>query len=1232
MNTHRPSHPSSPNNSSRQEWSLAIIGLVDSGKSTFLARLYGSGLEGPQCSSTSHFSLSFPPAIIPEESASIEKINELWEWICSNFDKKKKTFDKTDFSFNISGPGLENGLKVHCQDNLGEAFQPLKDSEETQIDKNRLLEIKKDLHRCYPHVHAAIILIESSKVDDPASTALVKSMLDFLPRYTKFKVPVMKLIIFTKAATSGQMDALHDKIQRLQKQWKKQGYSWVKVLACESLNDLEKVPDKDGRFRWILPSEDKEKTTLPAWIHSPATAILELPRMLVSYRRWRKIKLSLIITATIATLIALWFWQGYQKDCSVFSDIEKTPEKKIGTRLENYLTIPSHTARNFFYPLKHSTGKAQVKWNNWFFDYYLPHIESLEARTNELASIQEKKIWKHVNRVRFGEERTKLFKGLEDVKNTFTQHIAQIRDEAYKVEDPEAFIRDKSKKFPKECPSLEILQKENFTNLVNEYKVERKQVENFSKIVIRWKEYNDLVLSNLLFMANNPNLKFKVHNDIRRRDLKRLSSNIGTTGLESPYESNRLLSTLVSVLERYPEYLEILSTTQQILDKVKKEIQRLQELNSKNYDELSHLLKWEDRIEHCNKTIPQLKDLPESKEWMDLKNNLTRDLLKSQDKLKEIEDKIKINKDDINEQIRLVKDGIAAKQDLAPEHIDRLNKQKEQYNKQKEDISKAWETVLTKKHEFSIDKKTLPALKKSINDYVNCLQAQGRERIKDHANELQQIKEDMAAEEDSTDKKISDVRDRWTGLSRKNTVKERSEIRREVAIKLRELLNSYKAKDVQGDINAWESNIKGIVADTKNFGSSTDDQYDEALNGIKLIAEFGKALNIPESSQNSYTEDRTVILTKWANERWETIKKESDSFCEKSRFSEAIDYIKKYLSPEKPKPYEIYDDMAKKEINQVAKKWEQVICKEMGDYANKPIVQKIDFTTYRKKVDDLFKEYQKVYPAVSANLLEEYRKAGEKINDNLINWYTKCVDSQLEKSPRMKNDDTQRILETWDQVDKLHTLFKEIYEDTDLAFNPQYIGKAKRAFEILTALKTDTHRFKISISSLEIIMNGPDYWGLNNYPEPALHFVLDGETLWKVTLKDKKPNNSTLDTNKANRDYTVEQEKKNKTKNYSVRADWKELPDTIKYLQGKELTLSVKVEKQVSEEIVLILISNTETPGCLFNRKQKLEKSGNVKYEPKFSSPKTMSLVFRACIETEVLNCFLVGSTYNLWQ
>lgn len=1211
------------NKQSRKEWPLAIIGLPDSGKSTFLARLYGAGLEGVQGSSSNCFSLSFPPAIIPEECQSLEQVKKLWDWICSNFDKKKKTVNEANFTFNISGPGLMSGLKVLCQDLPGETFQTPKETDSDLIDPHKLQELKKEMHRKYRYLHGAIILIESSKADDPASTALVRGMLDFLPRYTNLHVPVMKLVIFTKAASPTPDEQLQNKISRLQTQWKKQGYSWVNVIACESISDLQKTTDDGGQIRWSLPVTNGEmvSSAQPAWIYNPTAAILELPRMLIAYRARRRLLLILISVAIIFVLSALWCLQGYQSDRKDFDGIINEPDAQIGKSFERYLTVTSYNFRNLYYPFKHYTGSAKSKWNDWFFDKHIRGTINLEAITNDLNAVQQRQVWKYVERERYTRTYSNSLEQCRVMLGKFNTDMSKLRFDACEADNPGKVINEAGNDYP-EMPSLKHGEKEVRDKLKLDFEDEETKVKRFAANVNQWSAVIKPLIDELQLMSNEPRLKFGSLQTIRERDLTALGKNVESTGLESvPYQSNRLLLALKTAIKKQiSQEGEELQHVQKVLDKVGCQIRETQKRASDLREKFSLASTWLEKCDLCASAIGILKDLPEGKEWEVLKTEWNDKITSSQRVLTDTLKKVKDKNEDPQEQLTILTGLI---DDLAPEHKTILVAEETKIKEELKDLRQKWDNVEKAFLRYIKDCKELIPVEVTISDYRSCLQGQGRPCVKDHMNDFAQICKAISDERGRVDKLFADRAALWVDAGHKD-VEKRKVVRRRVGIILQQLQLTFEHQRSQPFVNEWFANIKGRVNSIRESAVSTDEEYDEVLDCIGLVSELYIGLHISKDEQMDMEESKQSIQLKWADQHWKKVEVAANDFLTRNRFSDAIQVLREYQNQPNTR-YQMFTVESDSKIKLIASRWSVELCENFGKLGKESIKEKKDYTERRDKITAWINAFVKE-SSITADLKEARRNAENELNSGLQNWYIGRVDGILGSLPQEKE---KAILASWDKVDALMKLFEDIRNDNDInSFNRRLSDKAYSACEKLKQLKKELP-FELAFSSIQITMENADYWGTNNYPEPVLRFINDGKELWRISLKAKAHYNEVQDSVKNTRSYQVTQNKE-ASRFVVLASDWK--GDNIDYIPNGTLILKMEVARQVTEVLELVLITKENTPGCLLRKSQPLAVKGDVKYKPYGANENTMPVYFKIDVNAPKLEPFYsVPFTFADW-
>ena len=732
-----------------KDWNLAIVGLPDSGKSTFLARLYGTVDDGD---SVGAYSLSFPPSIDCDNDNSLAEIKDLWTWVKSHFDEKKKTLKSTRFSMLAGCPGPSNALKIIFEDHPGELFQPKDEHDIEQIDEAVIEKERKEFRDKCPRLNAIAILIEADKAQDEGNLALLKSMLAYIDKIAPKGdggQPVFKVVVFTKAyeADCG-IDGVRDACRRFTKTLSRQGRKNLRVLACESLEDLV----EDGGS-WKLPSpEDKRK--FPNWILTPTEVIVALLRMRRSWIMRRRVLLTTAIGFVISLIAGATWFLGKQADQELYEAAMREGNDANGTqeqRIEHYLDPNRH--HDWFYPVPKNHRMAIAKkykdaiWGGrgtfWaknldereaFLEKHRKSAMSPIANTTELSvHIKTNNLNIADAKTSYDEELTSWEKGI--LASGDTNQLLRAIDELPNSGDPN---------YPeKSMPSLR-----NKVGIPRQEKLKR----DFDVESNKWNAERDCLvskleaeasfncLSDLLRTMNADDYAYYVYRKKRENELLGLLDSIPVTKL--PFWCERLISPMSNAFEM----CTVSDTKGEAMAKLAGRIADIERRRSEVLAaSVRHVKDFKSEIyanrqkEVCKAALEELTpDCAEYAAWKDRKDDVDARCAKSAKLKADIEAKVIDAKDSPKTQLEILSGDVA---ELVPEDRESLDRLRKEVEDDWRKLRSKWGELVAvfgklKPVDIAGDHREVEG---ALKNYDRAVEVTGRAKIIEHAEELHRI-------------------------------------------------------------------------------------------------------------------------------------------------------------------------------------------------------------------------------------------------------------------------------------------------------------------------------------------------------------------------------------------------------------------------------------------------------------------------------------------------------------
>ncbi len=1211
----------------REQWQIAVIGLPNSGKSTFLARLYGANIGNATDSTDDLFALSFPPTSDPEENEARAKYKERWKWICSNFERKHETIDNAGLCFNIAGPGLSKDIKVFARALPAETFQLPDNLHSGSIAPDTLEQYRNACRRKHRHLHGAVILIDSARAGDPESTALVKSMLDFLPTRNQHRKPVFKLVVFTKAAAITGAHDLRETIQNLETQWRGQGQRWLRVVACEAIRDLRKTTGSDGRVHGTLPQPGKPDSAagIPEWIRTPSSAMLEFPRMLTAFNQYCRRHKRIAAAAVMAVLAGLWGAHGYRHDGRTFRAAIDAPPAQRAIALETYITTFGGSLRNMLYPFRHRIEPAILQWNASYFDEYMAHLD-LETRIAELDNVQDRKIWRHHQSELYESAVADTLAAMREQETYFDRVINEWKQDAYQAENPDSVIESRTFVFTR-MPSMIDRAENRRRELSDDYDRTRRQTQAFSATANRWQDATERLILELETMARQPPLLFRNLRETRAADLRNLANTVDFSGREhAPFQFKRLLNALDSAIASHigtdrHERRQVRELRRDMQDI----IIGLQQRSESLYSKFNQARYWIEKKGYADQAVDILRDLPESADWRKRQTEWDRKLSISEQSYNEMTAREQAADDDPIKQHDIVREFADSRDaEIAPDHRHLGVERAAVLQMQIEELQNAWEQVETAFIEFSDDATLWLRVMEAIHDYDRLLFAQNRKRIQDHANRFSEIRQRVDAERLRVASLLAAHQQLLPDM-RHHDSERRKTVRRQLADVLQQLDASYERENNRQRIDDWLTDIRGFVA-AINEQTSTDAEFAEALDALRLVAETAEIFQTTEQKSQWSLAMTGKIQTLWADKHWNNAKRDADDDARRQRFPVSVERLRRYRD-QRETPYEIYEHYADLEIERHTDTWSHVLEDAIRGLIEPSFSQREDYTERLAQIDHWLDEFQSISDA-PATLRDRQQTAHETLKEMLFSWHTERIDTLLNALP--EHSGGHRILTTWDQIETLRDLFDDLKDDPVIqAFDQSAKTKCIRSIERLDRLYR-RRIFTITFSDMRVVMpNDAAYWTRNKFPQPALRLLVAEQPLWHVQLEKHEQDNTALDSQNRTRLYRVVEEQE--SAQYIVTGtDWTPQRDTIRYEKDYAIDLTVQVARQTGSPLRLPLVTPANTPGYLLANIQHTAAT-DLKYRPLARRARTMRVVVETTVQATGLDAFMVPPLFEQW-
>ena len=1036
----------------QEKWLVAVVGTKSSGKSTFLARLYGSQVA--QTDLGASYLISFPVASESDaaKKKSLEEIESLWNNISNSEDKEKKfkTVYTNELTFSVSNNGVER--EISTADIPGEVFDT-EASYDSNEEFNRAFEeqqakrresgdsgdtpvevieaAKKKFDENCPRYRGVVIIVPADEwLTKVEHGGLVSRMMSLLKNKNDAGDDVLKLIVVTKvekAIRDGKISLrkLHKKILKTEDDLASATGAYVRCVACDSLCDLV----RDGG-RWRLPNVGEERN-MPGGVMSPSEALVSLfdiPTYLCQKARRRLIrKVSLIAASTIAVLFGLWCWIGVSADSSHYMNIEGT-QHEVRAGLEEYLK--ASLFGKFAFPYKGHSSEAQQRWRRVVFDerggtYYKRDDQSntnLDEKRAELDRIKKEGLFKFADKQLFESLESECLNRSKEIKANFETRIAQAVSNLHACcEKEDDLTLDLS---CDEMPSLSNRVLEVTNRERKKFAAERDMVEYECEQLSDMndkKKYCDFLLE----LEEKQPCVFASNQGNRSRAIGSAADSLYGELRSAPFfvaEVSRKMEPVVKKhCNRGRDY-----NFGSIRSDAEKEVARLESLDKelgRKYDAADD--SWSERLKICNEAVNGLKDYPSAAErndgWKARKMRLAKGIDQSKCATGTITQQVEGMSDDPTGQIIYIEACIQSKdRALSPEDMKGLEDKLGLYRQQALVLSNAWDSVVVAYNNFKTNHPSYQECLGRIEYFKDvCDKQQRANGVKQY--DIGKIRNKIEAEGAAADKL---KREYFSAGGKRFDAKESAF--KSAAEALVQLLSTRYSSSAKGWIDGWAKEIEEAYKTCNT--ASEDSAFADAIKLLRIRETFESRLRLDPEAEGKLGDLQETWNKKHLDATRSEVEKVRGNFPDK-----AIRLWRKYLARAGGscgwKPYNEDDDEPKTDIVKLSEqlnkqKTEEVDVLKSNVAAQLTAAEYIQITNKVGNIKELFAELNVVE---SQELQVKIDEAMGVAQANRYNWHKSRLKDTLGGFPKAK--DGKGILCKWKDVDKLEEIVHDIYSD-----------------------------------------------------------------------------------------------------------------------------------------------------------------------------------------------------------
>lgn len=1106
----------------QEKWLVAVVGTKSSGKSTFLARLYGSQVA--QTDSGASYLISFPVASESdaEKKKSLEEIESLWNNISNSEDKEKKfkTVYTNELTFGVSSNGIER--EISTADIPGEVFDTeasydgneefnrafeeqqakrLKSGDSGDTPVEVIAAAKKKFDENCPRYRGVVIIVPADEwLTRVEHGGLVSRMMSLLKNKNDAGDDVLRLIVVTKvekAIRDGKISLrkLHKKILKTEDDLASATGAYVRCVACDSLCDLV----REGG-RWRLPNVGEERN-MPSGVMSPSEALVSLfdiPVYLRKKVRNRLIrKISLIAASILAVLFGLWCWIGVSADNSRYMKIEGT-QHEVRDGFEEYLKAPFFG--KFGFPYKGHTSEAQRRWRSVVFDgrsgtYYKRDDQSntnLDEKRVELDRIKKDGLFKFTDKQLFESLESECLNRSKEIRADFETRIAQAVSNLYACCEKEDDLT--LELVCEEMPSLSNRVLEVAKRERKKFADERDMIDRERELLSDMsdkKKYCDFLLE----LEGKPRCIFASNQGNRSRAIRSAASNLDGELRSAPFfvaEVSRKMEPVVKKhCDRGRDYSRDYNFGS-IREDAEKGVAKLKALDAELSRTYTAADSWSERLKICNEAIIHLKDYPSTAErndgWKVRKERLSKGIDQSKSVVDTIEQKVEGISDDPTGQIHYIEECILSKENraLSPEDVKRLEDKLSLYRQQASMLSNAWDSVVVAYNNFKTNHSAYQVCLHKIDNFEDVCSRQKRANGVKQYN-IGKIKNGIKDEGVTADKLKKEYYEAWGNRRNNKEVAFRSTA--EALVKLLSTRYSSSAKDLW--IDDW---VKEIEESYKSCNAASEDSvFVAAIQLLRIRETFEARLRLDPEAEAKIGDLQETWNKKHLDLTRSEVEKVRGNFPEK-----AIRLWRNYLAHVGGscgwEPYADEDDEPKADILRLSEhlnkqKAEEIDALKLNLAAKLTAGQYTQITNNVCKIKQLFAELN---VKTSQELLKKIDETMKTAQINRYNWHKARLEKVLGDFP--KANDGKGILCKWNDVDRLEEIVCDIYADDVIRgmVPPKGFDKFK---ERCDKLRGEECKLALRIDGLSFSMQQKEK-GTKSYedtyymPEFQLYFVV----------------------------------------------------------------------------------------------------------------------------------------------
>lgn len=1180
---------------------LGLVGLIDAGKSTLLARLYAQGHQQDGARGPSRLTLSFPCKAFGSSDATLTEVVALWEHVRKHFDQKKKTIKGVKLHFTVQGPGIPKPLHFVTHDVPGEVFGP---SRESAHDKTsgQPRPSDKTLERLWayfdkhlPQMAGLLVLVEFGKRHDEASMNIVR---DSVRKASERKrkggdEPVFVLVIFTKAASVKETDLEglpqdRSALDGLEKDLR-EIHPWIKVVACESLGDLIKDTE-EGLYK--LPPPNVPRASKPEWVLTPTQAVLSLPEMVVKWRRRQRLLWWLRVGIAATVLLSIWLWSSWLLDNEIYSRARNVPliSERIEEAQKGLEDYYFGFKQPFYKAFSRHKHEARERWQQaWRIEREEVRKKDLEQALRRCIELSTGPLAPLVDLTELEDSLVQVQAEKEQLEKDFEQTLVEWEG---KVFADGHFLRDpiEAGEFQR-IPTSWAKWRNRQDDLQREYDEAESKVSDFKGKLAKIEEF-PLVREALADLQKLPTPRFA---DLRGQAVGELATLVGkirTLGIptmpKGAFETIEEVEKLVGQRKEFstPETKVSLDAGRQ---EVMKRIEEIQKRDTANRDRYHSTLpgSWGDALKVCEQANSELLDLDDTKKWWtaiehELQGRINGSTKDRGDLANEIETLKSDPQKQINPLMQFEEDSLRH----SPEDRAWASGVLVDLRAQKVELDDKYKWLLTANEAFRSDRKRFLPMETALNDYLNTLSAQGRSYVDGQRTAVAEIELAASQEQKIVGELREEVRALIAGLGQAADPDQRLKTFRDAAEKLRDYLSTYEYDTVaRRSSENWRGQL--IAAANGKMRGPSDLTFKEAYDLWTLLATECEALGFPGDLKTADDKGQRT-RDSCAQAIWNKTQQDAIRASAKLDYPQACQILDEYMHRAGTAWFEIRLEDANNEFEKTKTKWIQsTLAYFRASIRDRRLSSKEAFRRQLKDVRGRTDAFKEVIGDTPATISEEAMKTVEILHEMLVRYYEARINRVLSSCPKPKGMTGRVVLDRWEVMDKLMAELAALEGDEDMkGVHPDVCHQAARILTRLEGLKTGVNVI-LRLKRLDFVSDDIDiYTGpWKNWPKPRFQLVAGGNTLWHVDLKDHGSSNQATSSRKVDFIYSVASVKVGRKSRLAAYGIETHTEDKIRWEPSQSLLLrsSLGANKHMGA-ITMELVRPTETPGVLLLR------------------------------------------------